>query len=115
MGKISTYCNAHELKLAVSIPVHYGQKVVDKLLAITDEIYFRCYENVKTSYIVNKVKPFIDNGKDKIVLALRTEDFANRIEMEDKIKELKTLTSVNAFAYHDLRRMVSFDRTNIEK
>ncbi|MEO9531378.1 MAG: hypothetical protein ABJG68_13835 [Crocinitomicaceae bacterium] len=115
MGKISTFCKDHDLKLAVSIPLHYGQEVVDKLLALCDEIYFMCYENTKTSYIVNKVKPFIDNGKDKLILALRTEDFTNRIEMEEKIKELKTQTSLNAFAYHDLRRMVSFDRQNIEK
>jgi hypothetical protein len=115
MGKISTYCKAHDLKLAVSIPLHYGQEVVDKLLALCDEVYFMCYENIKTTYIVNKVKPFVDNAKGKIVLALRTEDFANRIEMEEKIKELKMQTSLNAFAYHDLNRMVSFDRKNIEK
>jgi hypothetical protein len=115
MGKISTFCDDHKLQLSVSIPLHYGEEVIDKLLVICDHIYFMCYENVKTSYIVNKVKPFLDNGKDKLVLALRTEDFANRIEMEHKIKELQEQTSLSSFAYHDLRRMISFDKKNIEK
>ena len=115
MGKISTFCDDHKLELSVSIPLHYGEEVIDKLLVLCDHIYFMCYENVKTSYIVNKVKPFLDNGKDKLVLALRTEDFTNRIEMEHKIKELQEQTSLSSFAYHDLRRMISFDKANIEK
>ncbi len=115
MGKISTFCDDRDLELSVSVPLHYGEEVIDQLLVLCDHIYFMCYENVKTSYIVNKVKPFLDNGKDKLIIALRTEDFANRIEMEDKIKELQTQTSLSSFAYHDLRRMISFDKMNIEK
>jgi len=115
MGKISTFCDDRDLELSVSIPLHYGEEVIDQLLVLCDHIYFMCYENVKTSYIVNKVKPFLDNGKDKLIIALRTEDFANRIEMEDKIKEVQTQTSLSSFAYHDLRRMISFDKMNIEK
>ncbi len=115
MGKISTYCKGNELKLAVSVPLHYGAEVIDRLLVICDEIFFMCYENVKASYIQRKVLPYIDNGKDQIVLAFRTEDFANRVEMEDKINEMQKLTSLRSFAYHDLRRIISFDRSNIEK
>ena len=74
-----------------------------------------CYENVKSEYIERKVKPYVDNGKKKLILAFRTEDFGNRIEMEDKIKDLQKLTNLNAFAYHDLRRIISFDQRNIEK
>lgn len=115
MGKISTYCKEHDLKLGVSVPLHYGQEVIDKLLKLCDEIYFMCYENVKSDYIERKVKPYLDNGKKKLVLAFRTEDFSNRIEMENKIKEMQKLTSLDAFAYHDLRRIISFDQKNIEK
>jgi hypothetical protein len=115
VGKASTYCKDHNVKLSVSIPLHYGEEVVDQLLALTDRIYFMCYENVKASYIEKKIIAYKDNGRDKIVLAFRTEDFNNRIEMEDKIKEVESLTNIDAFAYHDLRRMILFDRANIEK
>lgn len=115
VGKASTYCRDNEMELSVSIPLHYGEEVVDQLLELCDYIYFMCYENVKTSYIDKKVTPFIDNGKDQIVLAFRTEDFNNRIELEDKIKEVEAQTAISAFAYHDLRRLVAFDRVNIEK
>jgi len=114
VGKVSTYCDANNLELEVSIPLYYGPEVVDKLLALVDRIYFMCYENVKTEYLVNKLTTYIDNGRDKIVVALRTEDFVNRIEMEAKIKEIEKQTGIIKFAYHDLRRMISFDRKSIE-
>lgn len=114
VGKVSTYCRANGYKLALSIPLHYGEEVIDNLLGTVDEIYFMCYENVKTDYLVSKLTTYIDNGKDKIVVAFRTEDFANRIEMEDKINEIEKLTGIRKFAYHDLRRMISFDRKSVE-
>ena len=73
-----------------------------------------CYENVKTDYILKKIEPFIDNAKEKLVLAFRTEDFLNRIEMEDKINEMENLTGIDNFAYHDLRRIISFDKKSIQ-
>ena len=114
VGKVSTVCKAKKLELSISIPLYYGPEAVDKLLVLVDYIYFMCYENIKTDYLVNKLTTYIDNGKDKIVVALRTEDFVNRIEMEAKIKEIEKLTGITRFAYHDLRRMVAFDRKSIE-
>lgn len=115
LGKISTYCKDHQYKLSVSIPLHYGQEIVDQIFSMTDEVYFMCYENVKADYIDRKITPYKDFAKDKIVLAFRTEDFLNRVEMEDKISEISQLTNLKKFAYHDLRRIISFDRANIEK
>lgn len=114
VGKISTWCKQKDIKLAVSIPPTYGADVVDNLIPLVDEIYFMCYENVKTEYLVNKLITYVDDAKDKMVIALRTEDFINRIEMENKIKELESQTGIKKFAYHDLRRMILFDRKSIE-
>ena len=83
-------------------------------MGTVDEIYFMCYENVKTDYLVNKLTTYTDDGLDKIVVALRTEDFASRVELEDKITEIEKLTGIKKFAYHDLRRMISFDRKSVE-
>ena len=115
LGQVSQYCKDYDYKLSVSIPLHYGPELVDNIFDKVDEVYFMCYENVKSSYIEKKITPYLDYAKDKIVLAFRTEDFLNRIEMEDKIKDVSKLTSIKKFAYHDLRRIISFDRENVEK
>ena len=114
VGKVSTYCKAKDLELAVSIPPNYNPEVVDKLLGLVDHIYFMCYENVKTEYLVAKLTTYVDNGLGQVVVAFRTEDFANRVEMEAKISDIEKQTGITQFAYHDLRRMISFDRKSIE-
>ncbi|MEX1003004.1 MAG: hypothetical protein WDZ35_12875 [Crocinitomicaceae bacterium] len=115
LGKASTYCKERDIKLTVSIPLHYSEDVIDQIFQLTDHVYFMCYENVDVAYIQRKILPYIDNAKEKIVLAFRTEDFNNRMEMEEKINEVKAQTSITSFAYHDLNRLISFDRENIEK
>lgn len=114
VGKISVFCKGNDLELSISIPLHYGEDAIDKLMPDVDKVYFMCYENVKTEYLVNKLTTYMDYGKDKIVVALRTEDFTDRIGLEEKIIELEKLTGLRNFAYHDLRRVISFDRKSIE-
>ena len=38
----------------------------------------------------------------------------NRIGMENKMKEMYDKTSLRKFAYHDLRRLIEFDRKSVE-
>lgn len=114
VGKINVFCDANNLELSVSVPLHYGEDAIDKILNDVDQIYFMCYENVKTDYLVSRLTTYMDYGKDKIVVALRTEDFENRIALEEKIIELEKLTGLRNFAYHDLRRVIDFDRKSIE-
>lgn len=114
VGKVSTWCKTNNLELAVSIPPHYNPTIVDQLIDMCDQIFFMCYENVNTEYLVKKLTTFTDSGKDKMVIALRTEDFASRILMEEKISELETQTDIKHFAYHDLRRMIEFDKKSVE-
>ena len=84
------------------------------MLQLCDQVYFMCYENVDTDYLFRKIVPFLDNAQEKITLAFRTEDFENRIELEEKLNELETKTQIHLYAYHDLRRMIEFDRKSIE-
>lgn len=114
VGKVSTFCKENGFALSISIPLHYGQETIDKLFPKVDAVYFMCYENVKTDYLIKKVTPFVDNASDKIVLAFRTEDFENRIGLEEKLQEIATRTHLRSFAYHDLRRMVEFDMQSIK-
>jgi hypothetical protein len=110
VAEVSSFCKENDLKLEISVPKHYDKFVMDQLFQIVDKVYFMCYENVDTDFLIKKLKPFVDANKEKVVIALRTEDFINRLEMEDKIDVLQDSLKVNEFAYHDLQRIISFDK-----
>ena len=65
------------------------------------------YENIKTDYIIKKVSAY---DKSKMIIALRTNDFNNRLELEEKILELKTKVKPLGFAIHDLGSLIDFDK-----
>lgn len=110
VAEVSRFCKANNLKLEISVPKHYDEFIMDQLFQLVDKVYFMCYENVDTDFLVRKLSPFVEKNKDKVVIALRTEDFANRLDMENKIDELQEKLKITEFAYHDLQRIVSFDK-----
>lgn len=112
--KISEFCATNNLKLEVSVPKHYDRPIMDKVYALVDKVYFMCYENVDTDFLVRKLQAYIDLYIDKTVIALRTEDFDNRLDMENKAAELKERLEINEFAFHDMRRMINYDRRKEE-
>jgi hypothetical protein len=115
VGLVSTYCKENNLELDISIPLYYNPEIIDKLLNKVDHIYFMAYENIKDEYINRKINPFTDFAQSKLVIALRTEDFSNRIEMEHKMDTLENITNIHNFAYHDLGRLIQMDKDNIKK
>ena len=115
VGKASVWCKQKDLELSISIPLHYEEASINQLFEYCDHIYFMCYENTDIEYINRKIVPFVDNSFDKITLAFRTEDFADRIAMEQRMDQMNAKTQLRSFAYHDLRRIIEFDRKSIEK
>ncbi len=115
VGWVNSYCKNNNLRLEISIPLYYNPDVVDKLFSKVDRIYFMAYENIKNEYIARKLSTFSDFSKNKIEIALRTEDFANRIELEQKMDTLEHITNIHNFTYHDLGRLIQMDKDNIKK
>jgi len=109
--KAKAFCDSNGLKLAISIPLTYGDDVNKQLIQLVDEVYFMCYENVTLSHISRKLAPL---SKDKIVIALRTKDFKNRLEMEEKVKELKVIKP-RAFSVHDISSLLELEKNAILK
>ncbi len=107
------FCDKNELKLQISVPKHYNELIMNQLFDVVDEVYFMCYENVDTDFLIRKLKPYVDAHQDKVVIALRTEDFENRLAMENKVSELKERLGIIKFAYHDLSRMISLDKSGL--
>jgi hypothetical protein len=112
--KVNEFCAANYLKLEVSVPKHYDRPIMDKIYQLVDKVYFMCYENVDTDFLVRKLEAYTNDYGAKTVIALRTEDFDTRLDMENKAAELKERLKVNEFAFHDMKRMINFDRRKEE-
>jgi hypothetical protein len=113
LKKTAAYCKEKYLKLNIDIPLHYDSKAVNEMIEICDNVCFMAYENVKSTYIRDKVAPY--ENKSKLSIALRTNDFSNRAELEEKINELSKLTGITNFYIHDLTRCIAWDEKAVEE
>lgn len=101
------FCNENNIGLSASIPLHYPTEYIEKIYQRCNMVYFMAYENIKTDYIVRKVK---DYDPAKTVIALRTEDFNNLLEIETKIIDIQEEYKPRQFVIHDLRRVIEFEK-----
>ena len=107
------YCDSNQLKLSISIPLHYDTLLVKELLESVDQIHFMCYENINPEYITRKLKPYA-NQLNQLTIAVRTEDFTSRNDLEVFIKQLAEMTLIPRFSYHDLNRLMQMDKTLLD-
>lgn len=107
-----TYCDDKSIKLGVSIPTHYPVEDIQKIFDNVNRVYFMCYENVKTDFIVRKTNSY---PTDKTYIALRTNDFSNRLEMEEKFAEIQAQMNSAGFVIHDFGSLIDFDKNSINK
>jgi len=107
------YCDSNKLQLSISIPLHYDTLLVKELLKHVDQIHFMCYENVNPEYITRKLKPYA-NQLNLLTIAVRTEDFNSRHELETLVKQLAEMTLITRFSYHDLNRLMQLDKTLLD-
>ncbi len=103
------YCTEKNIKLNASIPVYFKEKYLTAIYSLCDKIYLMTYETTKAESVVNRIKEELILGKSKTVIAIRTNDFANRNELDEMIKKLQELTGVFDFAIHDLDSMIKQD------
>jgi hypothetical protein len=111
IAEASSFCKANNIKLGVSIPTHYPEDDIRKIFDSVDRVYFMCYENVKTDFIARKTNKY---DSSKTYIALRTNDFENRLEMENKFSELVPLVKVAGFVVHDFGSLMEFDINSIK-
>lgn len=107
LDKTLIFCNKNNIKLSVSIPLHFPKEYIERIYERCDLVYFMAYENIKTDYIVRKVKDF---DSAKTIIALRTEDFKNLLEIETKIIDIQMQYVPSQFVIHDLRRVIEFEK-----
>jgi len=101
------WCDEKGKDLSVSVPLHYDKKVIDEIYNLCDKVYFMCYENVKFDYLNRKLNEF--DATNKTVIALRSEDFETRLELEQLIDQLKEHTNITHFCLHDFTSVYALD------
>ena len=106
--KAKTFCEANNLELNISIPLHYGEETTKELYKLVDHIDFMCYENVKESYLVRKLSLY-QEYIDQTGISLRTEDFSNKIELQSFAIQLSKATAIKRINFHSLKRLIKMD------
>ncbi|WP_146194072.1 TolC family protein [Brumimicrobium oceani] len=113
LKKVRVYCDQQGIELTVSIPLHYIEEYTMQIFEISDKVYFMAYENIKIDYIARKITPFLEDYKSKVVIALRTNDFTNRIALEEHIQLLKNASTVSNFVIHDMESLIELDKKTL--
>lgn len=113
LKKIKTYCDQKNIELTVSIPLHYIEAYTMEIFSSADRVYFMAYENIKIDYIARKITPYLKDYKSKVVIALRTNDFTNRIALEEHIQLLKNASTVSSFVIHDMESLIKLDKKTL--
>ncbi|MCW3076013.1 MAG: hypothetical protein JWO32_622 [Bacteroidetes bacterium] len=111
LAKAHSFTQKHKLKLSVSIPLNYPENVLTSIFEKCDHVYLMAYENVKPSFINEKIKEELSQGKEKVVLAFRTNDFSNKAQMDELFSSLK----IKHVAYHDLDELIKMSKKNLNK
>ena len=102
-----------DASLSISIPNFYPEAFLQEIELHVDKVVVMCYENTDIDFIVRKLNEEVAVFGDRLAIALRTEDFEDRIVLEDFIKQLIQATGIENIAIHDLSRLIKLDEKTI--
>lgn len=99
--------------LSVSLPLFYPKETLEALSQSADELVFMSYERPDIDFIIDQLREESELEDVQISLAIRTEDFSDRIKLEDFAKQLIKATGINQLAIHDLSSLIKLDQKTI--
>ncbi|MCG8012574.1 MAG: hypothetical protein JAY64_12875, partial [Candidatus Thiodiazotropha weberae] len=92
-----------QVKLAVSVPLHWDSEDYQYLDRNVDRVYLMAYEINRVEHLKRRLAKVLPHmSVAKVVVALRPEDFMHEVELESVIEELASAFGVEQFALHDL-------------
>ncbi|MBX7183173.1 MAG: hypothetical protein K1X82_13770 [Bacteroidia bacterium] len=112
LKRVKDFCNENKLKLSVSIPTYFPQPTLLEIYKLADKVYVMAYENVKPEFIANKLREELAIGPNKTIVALRSQDFKNRLQLENLKKFLRADLKVKGFAFHDMEGFINMEKAN---
>jgi hypothetical protein len=93
----------NEARLSVSVPIWWPAEIYARIDAIADRVFLMAYEMTDAETVARRVRPMLDSiDADKLVLALRAEDFATEWDMDLVFAHVAGTTGITQGAVHDL-------------
>lgn len=91
------------LHLTISVPHHWPLEVLRSLNDYVDQVYLMAYETTDLDQLSARIKYVLSAiPLDKLVVALRKEEFGDELQLENAIEALSQSTGVTQFAVHKL-------------
>lgn len=91
------------INLSVSVPYHWPEHVYQTLADQVDQIFIMAYGSTSLEKITQRVKRIVNaTALDKVVVALRQEDFNNELALEEIIEALAQATGIHSYAVHKI-------------
>lgn len=115
LDEARSFCNSRGILLSVSIPMHYEPSELSDLYSKADKVFVMAYEKPDINFILRRIAEEMQAGKDKMVIALNPDDFADRLSMEAFISRLLAASGLSEIAIHDLRRLIQIDERSVYK
>lgn len=100
-------------RLSLSLPLFYPKETLESLSQQADELVFMCYERPEIDFIIDQLGEEVGLRDVQISLAIRTDDFTDRLKLEDFAKQLINATGINHLAVHDLSSLIKLDQKTI--
>lgn len=101
------YAAQKGIKLSVDIPVFYPEATLKEIYTQADTVYLMAYEIQSMNYLATRVSEEMALGKNKTIVAFRSNDFANRAAFETYVTNAMTKLGTSKVAMHDLTRFVN--------
>lgn len=102
-----TYATQKGIKLSVSIPVYWPEATLKEIYKQADTVYLMAYEIQSMDYLKTRVSEEMALGKNKTIVAFRSNDFTTRTAFETYLTNAMTKLSASKVAMHDLTRFVN--------
>ncbi|MBC7863529.1 MAG: hypothetical protein IAF38_11175 [Bacteroidia bacterium] len=114
LGVASDFTRQNKILLSVSIPLSYPDDVLKSIDSLCDQIYLMAYENTNEDFIFKKSLEERKIDLKRLVIAQRTKDFSNKVELNEKIKTLIEKLAIKNYAVHDIDDLVKMDEKMID-
>lgn len=103
----------YDLSLSISVPVFYDD-ILPELYPLVDKLYVMAYKISTVSELKKRLSKELqfagyDKREEKLVIALRPDDFVSQMQMDDFISELNQQYGKLSFAVHDFETLIGLN------
>jgi hypothetical protein len=98
--------------VSVALPTLLTREEVDAVAAHADVIYAMAYGIDQPDKLLRRLESFAGVPRERLVVALRPQDFASELALEDFIRALGEQGGLTGFAFHDFEQFRSVIETS---